>query len=1359
MKNLKRYAIAPPTSVTHPVSGDYKVIASGNGGGCVKITHRQSPGRADFGRPDGTAASHPQAILKPPRSHPQAIWWPTGRHPEATLRLPRSHPRATPKPPSGYPEATLRLPRGYPKATRNPTYSPRTAFRTPHSAFPNASQAEINLLLPLEDSRESGVRVRFLLGPAGSGKTFRCLAGIREALAVSQEGPPLLLVAPKQTTYQLERQFLADDSIPGYTRLHILSFERLAHFVFDQLGRKSPRMLDEGGRLMVLRGLLARKRDELKLFRASARLTGFAQHLSLVLGELQRNQQTPELLRALAGQMQEERGLSYKLQDLATMLAEYLAWLKAHELQDADCLLAEAAAALGGRSKSEGRGPKVQEHRPVSSGNPAIGDEQPALRIDGLWVDGLAEISGPELDLLAALVPCCREATVTFCLERVPTEKLSWLSNWSVVQKTFEECKKRLGSLPDVSVSLEVLARGPGETRFVKNPVLAHLEEYWAAPQPYRSATEEVRGEVRSGTFGPRPSDFGFSSSALRVAVCANPEAEVTLAAREVLRYARAGGRFREVTVLVRSLVAYHEPLQRVFSRYGIPFFLDRRESVSHHPLAELTRSALRTVAFHWQSDDWFAVLKTGLVPADDSDIDRLENEALARGWKGSVWQKPLAVASDPELTAWLAELIRRILPPFQRLALDMGACQNKPTGPQLAAALRGLWGMLNVEERLQEWAGGEGSGSDLSGLGRVHQTVWSQMNKWLESIELGFPAEALALREWLPILDAGLAGLTVGVIPPALDQVLIGAIDRSRNPDIKLALVLGLNETVFPAPPETSALLTETDRRELEKRGVFVGPTARQHLGRERYYAYIACTRARERLVLTSALHDANGSPLNPSPFLSQVRQLFPSLPIETVPRSFDWRESEHAVELIPPLLAVQRSSSVAARQPSAGREEARPATSVGATDDAAAVSSQLSPIVLPESLASLPSLASVVERLRHFQSPLPEESLAPELATQLYGSSLHTSVSRMEQFAACPFKFFVQSGLRAEERQLFELDKREQGTFQHDALALFHTDLRRENKWWRDITPEEARERMGRIAQSLIASYRDGLLQASEESRFMARVLTESLQDFIETLVGWMREQYHFDPIQVELPFGEGEGSPAWVVGLGDGQQLELYGRIDRVDVCADPDSDAGLCVVVDYKSSPKQVDPLLLAHGLQLQLLAYLNVLRRWPAPVPLFGFERLVPAGVFYVSLRGKYGQESNRVAALADAGETRKRAYRHTGRFDVRSLRLLDARPNAQQGDQFNYRLTKSGEVYKSSIEAMPPEAFLALLDSVEANLRRMGKEILSGQVKLDPYRKGSTTACDQCEYASICRIDPWTQNFRVLRKPEAEAKP
>jgi ATP-dependent helicase/nuclease subunit B len=838
---------------------------------------------------------------------------------------------------------------------------------------------------------------------------------------------------------------------------------------------------------------------------------------------------------------------------------------------------------------------------------------------------------------------------------------------------------------------------------------------------------------VLGGGGGPPPPPALARS--IRVAACMNPEAEAILAAHEVLRCARSGGRYRDVTVLVRQLETYHQVLQRIFSRYEIPFFLDRRESVSHHPLAELTRNALRTVAFHWQRDDWFAALKTGLVGPEDKEIDELENEALARGWKGTAWHEPIRLKDNPrsneerlrleELEARLDRLRKQIMPAFHKLGLLLAAEQNRPTGPKLAAAFREFWASLKVEQRLEEWANGEVFSSELRIPNSVHATVWSQMNGWLDNVELAFCDERLPLREWLPILDAGLTNLTVGVIPPALDQVLIGAIDRSRNPEIKLAIVLGLNESVFPARPEPPPLLTETDCAALQARDIGLSISNRQQIGRERHYAYLACTRARERLVLTYALHDFDGAPLNPSPFIAHVHQIFPSLEIENVQAKTDWRGSEHATDLIVPVLDSCWSN--------------------GERSDVAGL----------EKLAGSRALAPVISQLRQFDTCQTEASISPELAEGLYGPALRTSVSRMEQFAACPIKFFVHSGLRAEERKLFELDVKEKGTFQHDVLAEFHNQLVREGLRWRDISPVEARDRVGRIAQAFVASYRNGLLQVTEESRFAGKLLTRSLQDFIETLVGWMRDQYKFDPVAVELPFGE-EGNAPWKIQLDNSHILELHGRIDRVDLFRSPANGTAHCVVVDYKSSRKQLDRVFLAHGVQLQLLAYLNVIRQWPDARQFFGPEPLVPAGVFYVNLRGKYERGNSRLDALAEPEQMRKRAYRHAGRFDVAALPHLDARPDAKKGDQFSYRITNRGNLHQNSRECLSTEEFVELLDTVETNLKRMGGEIFSGNAIVSPFRKGSATACDHCDYRAICRIDPWTHHFRLLKEAESD---
>jgi ATP-dependent helicase/nuclease subunit B len=227
-----------------------------------------------------------------------------------------------------------------------------------------------------------------------------------------------------------------------------------------------------------------------------------------------------------------------------------------------------------------------------------------------------------------------------------------------------------------------------------------------------------------------------------------------------------------------------------------------------------------------------------------------------------------------------------------------------------------------------------------------------------------------------------------------------------------------------------------------------------------------------------------------------------------------------------------------------------------------------------------------------------------------------------------------------------------------------------------------------------------------------------------------------------------------PPWEVELGEGHRLHFIGAIDRVDLWVDRERDEALCLVLDYKSSAHQIDPLLLAHGIQLQLPAYLGMLGRLADPRPSFGVGRLVPCGFFYVSLRGRYSPGVSREAVLGQIDQSRRMAYQHLGRFDAAVLRKLDRRQDADAGDQFNYQLKRDGTPHKRCREIMASDEFLRMLDTVENHLRRMGREIFGGKATVDPYRKGTDTACARCEYRAICRIDPWTHKYRVLNSPD-----
>jgi ATP-dependent helicase/nuclease subunit B len=171
----------------------------------------------------------------------------------------------------------------------------------------------------------------------------------------------------------------------------------------------------------------------------------------------------------------------------------------------------------------------------------------------------------------------------------------------------------------------------------------------------------------------------------------------------------------------------------------------------------------------------------------------------------------------------------------------------------------------------------------------------------------------------------------------------------------------------------------------------------------------------------------------------------------------------------------------------------------------------------------------------------------------------------------------------------------------------------------------------------------------------------------------------------------------------------------------------------------------------------LLAYLGALRRWKNPHEFFGAEKIIPAGAFYVNLRGDFKSGGSRAEVLDDT-EAKKLAYRHNGRFDAGELRKFDRRAGVSKGDQFNFRLNKDGSLPSNAAEALPRENFNALVDGVESKLRELGKQVFSGAAAVDPYRKGTEKPCEYCDYRAACRIDEWTHEWRILRATETDAQ-
>ena len=1140
-------------------------------------------------------------------------------------------------------------------------------------------------LSPKVRAHEQRAEVSFVLGPAGSGKSHRFIEAARQRLSEAPEGPPLLYLAPKQATFQIESQLLNDSPLQGFTRLQVLSFPRLAENILSEFGSQQNEILSEDGRVMIVRSLLARHADELQAFHSVARLSTFADEVATLLVELHRHRLSSQSLRQLMASSDLSRSLKDKLHDLALLSENYLNWLHQAQLSDPEYLLEFATEQLNRL--------------------PREATSQPPFYVDELWMDGFAEMTPQELALLTAVVRHSRRANLAFCVDTEAEETGSWLDLWTTPREAFQKCRAYFDRHDDIETLGVQLLRKPAQSRFANSPALRHLEGGWnQVPTPSSSH--------------PEP------GAAVQVVSCKTREDETVNAARTILEFIRTKeARYRDIALLVRNLEDYSNEIRRVFTRYEIPYFVDQRTSVRHHPAIVLTRCTLRLAAHRWRTSDVLTALKTQLITNDLSQLSELENLVLEFGIDGAQWTKSIAGfgSAAARLEPFRQQVVQPFLSVFKMLHPPEAQEAEPVHGQRIVECIRGFWESCQLQDRLSEWDLAEAQDSlEQSPQGpTIHSSVWEALEQWLYNVELAFEDSYRSLTQWVGILEDGLSRLSVGVIPQTSDQVLIGSVDRTRSPHVKLAFVLGANEGVFPAAPKPTTLMTQSERDQLGTSFEGLFPSRRQELATERFYGYIACTRPSQQLVVSYAETTTDGSTLTPSSMIGHLTRLFPSLAIQRFVPPPPPAQTQHVSELIEPIFRALVSSG--------------------------------SP---PEWMKDITALEShQIPTQGSLTGPETFSRLEPSIAAELYTKGtgiVRTSVSRLEQFAACPFRFFLHSGLRAEDRQAFEIDRRRIGSFQHLILELFHQRLAAQEKRWRDISTSEATQLIEAIATEVAPTFDHGLFTETAAAKFSFDSIVHRLKEFISIIIEWMA-QYDFDPAVVELAFGgKQDDIEPWFVDLRAGR-LAFAGKIDRLDLYQDEGE--AEAIVIDYKSSGKQLDPVLLENGVQLQLLAYLNVVAQIPTIQKQIGLGSLLPRGVFFVPLSGGSSRQPNRDQALQNHTEHRPRAYQHVGCFDATALRHLDNRQDCLKGDQIQYHLKKDGTPRKTAWNVMSSESFQATMQRTETTIRDMGNRILAGELAVDPYQYGKHSACDYCPYGTVCRIEPESHEYRQLGAP------
>lgn len=1154
--------------------------------------------------------------------------------------------------------------------------------------------------------------LQFIIGRSGTGKSNMILGQIREKLKEEPIGCPLILLAPEQGTFQLERGIVQDPHIHGTVRAQVLGFRRLALRVMQETGGSALVPISDEGKKMLLYKIMRRRKEELKLYGTGSDQLGLIDRINTLYTEMKKHNTNfstlDEHLQLLESSDRESPLLKDKLHDLSLIYSQFDEELSKLYIDAEDHVI------------------KLAEGIPQCE----------YLEGAEIWIDGFHSFTPQEYTVLGALLQKVSNVTVALTLDRTYDEGIPphELNLFHPTAMTYLKLKNLADNLHIEVKPTKVIAERPF-MRFKRSETLAHLELAYEHRTPWKLSAP--------------PSDM---DQALALYVAGNRRNEIDAVAREMLRLARdKGSRWRDMALFVRNLDDYEHMLTPIFQDYGIPFFMDQKRDVLHHPLIEMIRGALDVVQKFWKYDDVFRCVKSGfLLPIEGhlsrEDMDMFENYVLACGIQGYRWRDERPWSHVPSLSLEVddekhedkkVELLQSIEKCREVVIRPMGTFEDDikkaTTAREMCEAVYHLLENIEAPQRLDLLAH-EAVQHGRPQQAMEHRQLWGAILSLLDQIVEMMGEEIISRELFSGILDTGLKALQLSLVPPSIDQVLIGSIDRTRIRDVKHLFLLGINEGIMPANLQEEGVLSDQERQRLSEIGLELAPPITRKLLDERFLIYGAISAASDSLWLSYPSSDEEGKSLLPSEVIRHVRTIFPShlkeLSVRDMPNANDGTQIQLDYVNSPAPTLSRLISQL--RLWKSGQEISQVWWSALKW-----YKNQ------PEWEGRVKSLLGSLNYRNQVQG------LTPMTSRKLYGKKLRTSVSRMERFSACPFSHFASHGLKLKERQMYRLKAPDIGQLFHAALSQMAMTFKEQNRSWGSLTTEECLQEASVAVDKLAPKLQGEILLSSHRYGYISRKL-KNIVGRASVILGEQSRRGSFEPVGLELDFGPGRLLPSLTFELPNGCVMEIVGRIDRVDMAQ---GENGILLrVIDYKSSQTDLKLHEVYFGLSLQMLTYLDVLL---SSAEMWLGQPALPAGTLYFHVHNPLLQSSNGMTLEQAQLEMLKR-FKMKGLLlaDRDVISKMDEKLEKGYSDILPVAVKADGGFY-SSASVATSEQWDTLLSSVRHVISEIGTRITEGDIEIAPYRLGTETACTHCAYKPVCRFDETVDgsNYHLLSKP------
>ena len=1113
--------------------------------------------------------------------------------------------------------------------------------------------------------------LRFYFGPSGSGKSHRIYEEIMQR-AAQEPGRNFLIIVPDQFTMQTQKDLVMRSDRGGILNIDVLSFGRLSHRILEEVGTKEMPVLDDTGKSLVLQKIAADLKEQLPAMGSLLHKQGYIHEVKSAISEFMQYGISTQDMDKLIASAEKRGALAMKLRDLKTLYRGFQDYIRDHFITTEETL-------------------DVLRRSLVKS----------KILPDSVVVfDGFTGFTPIQNRLIQELMRVCEETIVAVTIgeEEDPYQMDGEQKLFHLSKKTVADLVK-LAAEAEVTRGEDVFVKG-GPNRFTEAPALCYLEQNLFRYQ-YEPYTEK--------------------QCEIRMFEALSPREEVHQTALYIRKLIREEGlTYRDIAVVIGDLEGYASYVETEFGQLEIPCFLDRTRGIVLNPMIEYIKSVLQLYIRDFSYDTVFHFLRSGMADISREEIDELENYVIRTGARGYRTYSRLFTRKTEEMqqgsgqedTERAEETMERLNRIRQQFADTVEILHMAPRA-KAGEYVDHLYDFLEqnqVQQKLLNYQQRFEQEGDLA-KAREYAQIYRLVMDLLDQIYGLLGEEEISLQEFADILDAGFGEITVGTIPQNVDRIVVGDMERTRLKQVKVLFFLGVNDGNIPKNASKGGIISDMDREFLIESGTEMAPSPRQQMYIQRLYLYLNMTKPSQRLYLSYAKVNSDGKGIRPSYLIDTVRKLFPQLAVE-------YPQNRSRLEQIEGRQEGARYLAEELREYADGtlREEERQDFYLMYRAYEAD----------PEGRDRLTAAA-----FRRYK----ESGLSRIVARALYGRQLENSVSRLETYAACACRHFLQYGLSLQEREEFGFEVSDMGNVYHAVLENFAGKLAESGRTWWDFDENFATQAIKEAVEGYAATYGETVLYSSARNEYaitrMSRILTRTVLTLQQHL-----KQGSFQPDDYELSFRFAEDLDSIHVDLSEEEKMHLQGRIDRIDVSED--AEHVYVKVIDYKSGNKKFDLAALYYGLQLQLVVYMNAAmelesRKHPD-------KEIVPAALLYYHIDDP---------TIETPVELTQEQINEEILTKLRMNGVVNSDPAVvERLDRFLQDKSKVIPVEKKkdgSFSArsgiLSREELHVVSAYVDTKIRQIGREILDGKIAANPYEKGNEEACTYCAYKKVCGFD------------------